>query len=242
MVKTLIPTSERAKRNIELIAEGLPKAYQVIEANGPVSLANLGLDWNHTTLERTRRKGIDFSLTDAININSLSGNVKNGGYNIPLINVYNLIGHMSDDYVFNSLGEAISVVSKLNIQDEVEFLPMGEIGPRDNRGESTQRLIPDHDEYRTFLGELVTSAEEIIVGRVNKQFGDYVVARTPIGFYLAYNRDYGKAPYVVADVETLLKDRQSIRRDGDAIRVVRNGNWIEKLREYLYPKSIIKTA
>ena len=52
--------------------------------------------------------------------------------------------------------------------------------------------------------------------------------------FIAYNRDYGEAPYIVTDLKHLLRDKSSLISSGDAIRHRRDyrGDWVSRLRGF----------
>lgn len=73
------------------------------------------------------------------------------------------------------------------------------------------------------------------MGQVNAQFGKYIVVETNQGWHIAYNKNYGEAPYIVLDPNLLLLDKQTLRRTKSAIRFIRRdqGGWQTELRKYL---------
>jgi hypothetical protein len=48
---------------------------------------------------------------------------------------------------------------------------------------------------------------------------------------VAYNTNYGEAPYIVTDLSALEQDKQTVIRKGDAIRFRRDrrGDWAKKI-------------
>jgi hypothetical protein len=119
--------------------------------------------------------------------------------------------------------------------ENTEFLPEGEKEPglKFPNGEGKGPVVDER--MRAFARELTDLCDELIVGRVNKTFGRYVVVKTKQGWYMAYNKSYGEGPYIVPDLNDLLQDKTFLIETSGAIRIRRDhrADWTEKLRRFL---------
>jgi len=247
MVNVIRPTSERAKTDLRLISGNFKDAYEFVKNHGGIKVSDLGFDWNHSDLTGTKKKGIEFILGDYSDSNNVSGNIRNIGNNEIGVGLYTAIGAISNSYLFNSLGEALEITGKLEIRDNQPFLPESEgektgIVRTASNEETPEVPVETLDRYKRFHQTLLSTANKIYQSRVNGQFGDYTVFETPSGFFLAHNKDYANAIYIATDLEEFTKDKQTLRRNGDAIKIDRKGDWEKRIAEYIYPEHLSNTA
>ena len=242
MSKRIIePSGLRAQMRYTNLQDRFCDAKKSLGLYKRVSLEEMGVAWNPTVLEASGRGTINFRYSP-LGGGEISGQIRDGGSCNPIVEVKNGIalinrGQMCDDYLLESLAEAIAITSKLDIQDGVEFLPSGESEPQSQLGNggSSNPVGNDDARFQAFAEELLNAGKAIIVGRTNHQFGKYIVVETNPGWYIAYNKNYGEAPYIVNELELLLLDKQTLIKSGDAIRHRRDprGDWVKRLREYL---------
>jgi hypothetical protein len=239
MVKRLEPKSMRGQTGLVKIVKGFDKARDTVKKVETVNLSEIGIDWNNTILD-AKGKAIGYHVGNPGTEDSyVDGKIRNMGYDEVGVEVYNPqmigIGNFSNDDVISYLAEAITYTGKLNIVNNEVFLPSGK---DPNKGGGPRERSPGGPEigteqYRIFAAELLNRSKEIIVGQQGKSFGDYIVAEMPSGFFVAYNKAYGEAPYVVTDLDILLQDKQTIIKNGDAIRFRRDrragSDWTDRL-------------
>lgn len=240
--------NERAKNELRRIKGDLPNAIEAVDQYGKIDLYELGVDWNNCVLVNTKGNGIRFTLDERkLDKNTLKGLVGiqkekllTGFFpyaNITLYDKNRLVGKsgLTRGEIINSVGEAVNIASKLEIISD-EILPPGEItlpvinGKGRHGGERRE-----YEDYRAMVAELLFRGRGIIAARKNEQFGDYMVVETNQDFYIAYNKNYGEAPYIVKDLDILKLDKQSIRQGDFFVKRLRRdqrGNWKSRLREY----------
>jgi hypothetical protein len=243
-IKKIEPVSERSKIDYARMQGNYPLAREKLDRYHEVSLPEIGIDWNPTTFMRGSHHCIDFCLpNEYVASSTLVGHIKNGGRDQPTIEVVDsdhLVGcaSMTSDYIIRSLSEGVSLLAKLEILEDTELLPGGHTLVT-HKGNNTHPRSPfngtEDKRMKEFAQELQEKGTGLCVARINKQFGDYVVVRTEQGWYIAYNRDYGEAPYVVTDLNTLKQDKSSARKSGDVIWFRRDsrGDWVNRLRGFL---------
>jgi len=217
--------------------------YQALAAMEPLPellLSQLGIDWNSTYLEWKKRK-LKFRLAEEhIGQNSIEGLIHDSGHRTPIITVTEGMEHlgslgMTNYYIVHSLSEAVAIASKLEVMERVEFLPSGP-AERTPSGIGGWEMDQDIELYKRFVAELLARSKSIIVGRVNQVFDKYLVVKTAQDWFVAYNKNYGEAPYVVTDINDLFLDKQTLIRTKGAFhfrRDTRGNQWIERLREFL---------
>ena len=237
----ITPNSARAKIEMKQLAENYHGALDKVKQYDRICLTEIGFDWNSTTLSRGKGSSIEFMLgNEYVGSEYVSGRIHNGITPVPVIEAYdpkNLIGSssMTPDYIINSINEAVKISKKLNIMENFEFLPGGEQDPgiKGNGGKGKPSIVDPR--MKAFARELTEVCEELIVGRVNKVFGDYIVVKTKQGWYMAYNKDYGDAPYIVLDIQDLLQDKTFLIKTNGALKCRRDhrGPWPERLRKLL---------
>lgn len=242
--KRIIPSSERSKIDFTKLQEGFIPAREAIDQYKKISLTDMGIDWNSCILGNGRSKIISFSVGAEYksNYDSISGIIKDFGREEYKLFVTGGSGNLgssgfTEGYIIASVSEAVDIASKLEIITD-NILPPGEMPAVFGDGNSTGGGIsnPDVASYRAFAAELLSGARSIIVSKPNEDFGDYIVAQTNQGWFIAYNRSYGEGLYIVPDLDTLMLDKQTIRREGSAIRIRRDrrGNrWKDRIRDYM---------
>lgn len=243
-IKRIDPVSTRSKVEYSRMQREYPLAREKLEQYELISLPEIGIDWNQTTFMRGSRHSIDFCLpNEYVASSTLVGHIKNGGRDQPLIEVVDsehIVGcaSMTSDYIIRSLSEGVSLLSKLEILEDTELLPSGHTfvtHQGDNTHPRSSFNGAEDKRMREFAQELQEKGVGLCIARLNEQFGDYVVVRTTQGWYIAYNRNYGEAPYVVTDLNTLKQDKSGARRSGDVIWFRRDsrGDWVNRLRQFL---------
>lgn len=234
------PKSTRAGMHLKQLEERFEAAAENLDRLGRVNMRQIGIDWNPSTLEPARNgKEIVYSLASYSDDHSdLVGRLRNVGRDQIGIEVVNrpLVGTngFGNDEIVRNLSEAVGYAAKLDIKDGAVILPNGKSEGVRGVGEGiTTPVDDDNTQYRLFAAALLEKAQKIIVGRVGNDFGEYIVAQMPSGFYVAYSTNYGDAPYIVTDFKALLKDKKQIRKDGDAIRFRRDrrGEWAQRILE-----------
>jgi len=250
-INIISPKSLRAQNDFTSLTDNFYTAFQALSSYKELSLKNLGIDWNPTTLKFTSKGQMRFSLGGASgNDLEVGGSIYDQGNLSPVISISRGGEHvgkdvMTNDYIVTSLSEAIGLTSKLEIKDGTEFLPSGEQDKirlsRDNGIEDKVMSMEYIDEakYRAFAAELLHKSKGIILGKKNDQFGKYIVVHTPLDWFVAYNKSYGEAPYVVANFNDLLMNKQELIDSGNAIRSRRDprGDWRARLREFIEDNS-----
>ncbi len=239
--------NERAKIELRRIKRDLPDAIEAVDQYGKIDLYELGIDWNNCILLNTRGTGINFNLNEREQpaLSGVVGIQKEKlwtGFvpyaNITLYDKDRLIGRtgFTKSEIINSVGEAVNIASKLEIISD-EILPSGEINlPMINgEGNGSGKRGGDEEDYKAMVAELLSRSRGIIATRKNEQFGDYMIVETNQDFFIAYNKNYGEAPYIVKDLGVLKLDKQSIMK-GDffvkRFRRDRRGDWQSRLKEY----------
>jgi len=241
--------NERSKIELRRIKRDLPNAIEAVDQYGKIDLYELGIDWNNCVLLNTKGNGIRFTLDQKrLDHDSLKGLVEIQkeklwtGFvpyaNITLYDKGRLVGKpgLTRSEIINSVGEAVNVASKLEIITD-DILPPGEITlPVINgSGSNGARKTGENEDYRAMVAELLSRSRGIIATRKNEQFGDYMIVETNQDFFIAYNKNYGEAPYIVKDLEVLKLDKQSIRNGNFFVRRLRRdtrGDWQSRLKEY----------
>ncbi len=240
MVERLTPKSNRAQMDFRGIESKFSGAVANVSKIGGVNLSQMGIDWNPSILTSTG-KSLSYSISNLYSDSTepIKGKIRNCGHDKIGIEIYNpnMIGRSGygNDEIIRCLSEAVEYSDKLEILDETTFLPMGETGEKTPK--ESKRKAPEVErdliQYRLFAEKLLNMANKIIKGRSEGSFGDYVVAQMPSGFFVAYNANYGEGPYVVTDLDILLQDKTTIRKNNDAIRFRRDrraGNkWIDRI-------------
>jgi len=231
----IMPKSARAELDFRILGERFPEASQRVQSLGMLDLAEVGIDWNLTVLQPYKSgRGLIYLLGEH---DRLSGRIRDVGHNQAGIEVFNpaLIGTNGfyNDNIIRNLSEAVAYAAKLEILNDVEILPQGEIARSSGASNPRGHVDSDDSQYRAFAYELLARSRRIVVTRVGRDFGDYIVTEMPSGFFVAYNTNYGEAPYITLDICTLMKDKQTIRENKDAIvfRRDRRGNWAERILE-----------
>ena len=237
----IVPNSERARMDYTAIQENFFDVLKVMSNYSELSMQKMGFDWNFVDLMKGR-KGVDFFLgSENVGGEGLEGTVRDKGRQTPIItaNDSSIIGasEMTPNYITRSLREAFDIARKLEIHEDTEFLPSAESsGIVVPRGEGSGVAgKPDQKRFKAFASELLNSAKSIIVGRKHQEFGNYIVAETNQGWFIAYNKNYGEGPYIVDDLDMLIFDKSTLRDSGEAIRHRRDprGDWVKTLRQYL---------
>ena len=240
--KRLYPVSERAKLDLERIGEHFHDVLEKLQVHERLSLPEIGIDWNQTELLKNGGSAILYNMAhNVIDDLQVGGKIQVNNNDETQIYVSRGASDMGragmvNDFVIGNLTEATSLVNKLEILEGTEFLPAGEKLEANGNGHPGGNSIQIDDErMRQFAYVLLNSAEKIFVGSVNEQFGDYIVARTMSGWYVAYNTNYGEGTYVVPDLDDLLRTKSDLLSTKDAITLRRDprGPWVDRLKEYL---------
>ena len=241
--------NDRSKIELRRIKRDLPNAIEAVDRYGKIDLYELGIDWNNCILLNTKGNGIRFSLDERkSDQNTLKGivgiqkdKVLTGFFpyaNITLYDKNRLVGRpgLTRSEIINSVGEAVNIGSKLEIIGD-EILSAGEITLPVMNGDGSNggRRGAENEDYRAMVAELLSRSRGIIATKKNEQFGDYIIVETNQDFFIAYNKNYGEAPYIVKDLEVLKLDKQAIRRGDFFVKRLRRdlrGNWQSRLKEY----------
>lgn len=242
MAKRITPKSARAKIDFSNLEGLFSEASDNLKTTGSVNLAQIGIDWNPCVLKSKGGK-IGYDVNHYSDENIISGQIRNVGRNEIGIEVYSgTVGAsgLGNNDIIRYLSEAVNYASKLRIMENVTLLPAGETHEaQENPKESSSRACESRDvpEYQAFSRELIDMAERIHVARKDGSFGNYLVTEMPSGWIVAYSKNYGEGAYVVDSMETLLQDKPTIRKNGDAIRFRRDrrsGNgWMDRILDLI---------
>jgi|TARA_Y100000310_G_C20553654_1_gene749412 hypothetical protein len=239
----LKPRSERAKMDFASLADNFSDAVEAVKKFGIVDLSAMGMDWN-TSVLKSNGGGILYNTGNVYSNEGerVSGKIKNCGRGEIGIRVANprLIGKygLANDDIVRSLAEAVGYTAKLDILEGVEFLPSGEVDgvrfAQDNDFSRVDYNDVDIVRHNRFRETLTNEAKRIITARNRDgSFDKYTVVEMPSGAFVAYCSDQNEAPYVVLDIDALTQDKQTIRKNRDAITFRRDarGDWEKRVME-----------
>ncbi len=241
--KIILPSSIRAKAEHARINENFPKARKNLTNLISVSMPLIGIDWNSAVLKRLAGSKVGFSMFDENQVggpdNYAQGKVIHDIYDTPGLEIAvennARVGKagLTHDYIVRALEEAFEYTGKLKILEDTEFLPQGESEPQEYNGlghGGNGNSEGDPDAYRKFAMDLLRASKSIIKGKVNDQFDKYIIGETNQGWYIAFNPNYGDAPYAALELGALKQSKRELAESKDAIKHIRLGNWQERLR------------